>query len=150
MKDRPVIGWREWIAFPELGIDAVKAKVDTGARTSSLHAFDIKAFRRRGKRFVRFKVHPMQRRTSETVESTAPIVDQRIIRSSNGHEQMRYVISTPIMINGETWPIELTLTSRDTMGFRMLLGRQAIRGKFLVHPGRSFLSSKRDQEKPRK
>lgn len=143
-KVRPVIGWREWIAFPELGIDAVKAKIDTGARTSSLHAFDIKAFKRRGKRFVRFKVHPLQRRASETVECTAPVVDQRIIRSSSGHEQMRFVISTVIRINDETWPIELTLTSRDTMGFRMLLGRQAIRGRFLVNPGRSFLFGRRD------
>jgi hypothetical protein len=150
-KHRPVIGWREWLALPDLGVDAIKAKVDTGARTSSLHAYDIRAVRRRGVLFVKFVLHPIQRNARLTVEASAKVVDQRIVRSSAGHEQTRYVIETPVRYLGECWPIEITLTSRDAMGFRMLLGRQAIRGRFLVEPGRSFLGGKppRKTRRPR-
>jgi hypothetical protein len=139
---KPAIGWREWISFPDLGVRAIKAKIDTGARTSALHAFDIHRFRRRGKRMVRFKVHPLQKNSRETVEAVAPLVDERTVRSSAGHEQHRPVILATISFNGESWPIEVTLTSRDTMGFRMLLGRQAIRGRFSVDPGRSFIGGR--------
>ncbi len=143
---KPVIGWREWVSLPELGIVAVKAKVDTGARTSALHAYDIHLFRRGGRRMVRFKVHPLQRNTRRTVEAEAPVLDQRTVKSSTGHEHERIVIQTEVVVGGQRRPIELTLASRDAMGFRMLLGRQAIRGHFTVDPGRSYFGGKPSRE----
>ncbi len=136
---RPVMGWREWIALPELGISRIKAKVDTGARSSSLHAYDIRVIRRRSGDIVRFKVHPIQRSSRGVVETEARILDERSIRSSSGHASRRFVIETEIEIGGERWPIEMSLTNRDEMGFRMLLGRQAIRRRFVVDPGLSYL-----------
>lgn len=138
LSKRPVLGWREWIALPELGIAKIKAKVDTGARSSSLHAHDIRVTRRRSGEFVRFKVHPIQRSNRGVVEAEARLLDQRAVRSSSGHTSKRYVIETDVEIGGERWPIELTLTNRDDMGFRMLLGRQAIRRRFVVDPGLSY------------
>jgi len=139
-KQLPMIGWREWVALPELGIATIKAKVDTGARSSALHAFDIDFFSRQGKRMVRFKVHPCQRDTQQTVAAEAELVDERGVRNSGGRLETRPVIRTTVELMGERWPIELTLTNRDAMGFRMLLGRQALRRRFLVHAGRSFLA----------
>lgn len=127
------------MALPGLGVARVKAKVDTGARSSSLHAYDIRRFRRKGASMVRFVVHPIQRENRTTVEAEAEIVDQRKVKSSSGVESLRWVILTEIELLDRRWPIEVTLTRRDAMGFRMLLGRQAIRGRFLVDPGRSFL-----------
>ena len=137
-----IVGWREWVALPELGIALIKAKVDTGARTSALHARDIEYFRRKKKRWVRFTVHPKQRSTKKAVTCVAPLVEERTIRSSNGVAQVRPVIATQIDVGGEVWEIELTLTDRDVMGFRMLLGRQAVRGHALVDPGTSFATRK--------
>lgn len=136
-----VVGWREWVALPALGIDAVKAKIDTGARSSALHAYDMKRFRRRGVSMIRFKVHPIQRDTRTVVEAEAEVVDLRKVRSSSGAQTLRPVIVTPVELGGDRWDIEITLTRRDAMGFRMLLGRQAVRGHLLVDPGRSFLGS---------
>lgn len=136
------IGWREWVSLPGLKVPYVKVKVDTGARTSALHAFDITTYRRRGERRVRFTVHPWQRNNVESIECSATVIDARVIRSSAGHEQERLVIETDLELFGSTWPIELTLTSRDTMGFRMLLGRQAVRRRCVVDPGRSYLAGK--------
>lgn len=138
----PVIGWREWIALPDLGIRAIKAKVDTGARSSSLHAFEIEYFHRRGRERVRFRVHPLQRDTRLTVEAEAELLEFRHVRSSSGEASERPVVLTMVELLGERWPIELTLASRDAMGFRMLLGRQALRSRFVVDPGHSFLSGK--------
>lgn len=138
----PVIGWREWVALPELGVDRIKAKVDTGARSSSLHAFEIERFRRKGVSMVRFTVHPVQRTSRGTVRAEAEVVDQRKVKTSSGVESLRWVIMPEVELMGQRWPIEITLTRRDAMGFRMLLGRQAIRGHFLVDPGRSFLAEK--------
>lgn len=138
----PVLGWREWVSLPDLGIQAIKAKVDTGARSSSLHAFDVETYLENGIRMVRFKVHPFQRDTVRTVTGLVSLLDSRSVRSSGGHETMRPVIMTTMKILGRLMPIELTLASRDTMGFRMLLGRQALREHFLVDPGRSFLAGK--------
>lgn len=132
------LGWREWASLPDLGVDAIKAKLDTGARTSSLHAFDLTHFERRGRSMVRFEVHPVQRSDSDAVTVEVEIVDERWVRNSGGGRELRPVIETTVGIGARSWPIELTLTRRDEMGFRMLLGRQALRRRALVDPGRSF------------
>lgn len=134
----PTVGWREWVALPELGISAVKAKVDTGARSSSIHALNVEVFHRGGKAFVRFAVHPFQRDTKTTVQVEAPLLEHRRVRSSGGHETIRPVVVTEVELLGQRWPIELTLANRVTMGFRMLLGRQAVRRRFLVDPAGSY------------
>lgn len=134
-----LIGWREWIALPALGIDRVKAKIDTGARSSALHAIHLKPLQDQGKTLIQFEVQPIQRSTSKTIAVTAELFDERSIRSSNGKTQIRPVIRTPVVLGTEEWFIELTLTDRDAMGFRMLLGRQAIRKRFLIDAGRSYL-----------
>lgn len=135
----PSIGWREWLSLPDLGISWIKAKIDTGARSSTLHAFDLEPFHQNGTSMLRFKIHPQQRNTQDTITAEAELLEERHVRSSTGHTQLRPVISTIVDLNGLSWPIELTLTSRDQMGFRMLLGRQAVRQRFLVDSGRSFL-----------
>lgn len=133
-----MIGWREWVALPDLGIRAVKAKVDTGACSSSLHAIDVHEFTRAGVRMVAFRVHPIQRNSRAFVESEAKLLEYRHVKSSGGHQTLRPVIVTTVELLGIRWPIELTLASRDTMGFRMLLGREALARRFLVDAGRSF------------
>ena len=133
-----VIGWREWVELPDLKIRRIKAKIDTGARSSSLHAFDISTFDRDGKTFARFKVHPIQRNSRKTVTCEAEVLEVRQVKSSSGHAQKRIVIVTTVEVLGEAWPIELTLANRAEMGFRMLLGREAVRGRFLVDAGISF------------
>ena len=143
----PIIGWREQLALPDLGIREVKAKIDTGARSSALHAFDVETFNSNGKRMVRFKVHPYQRDAHRTVTAEAELLDQRQVRNSGGQTQVRPVIETSVELNGDRWSIELTLTNRDVMGFRMLLGRQAVRRRFLVDAGRSFLHSSTESRK---
>lgn len=140
-RDRlPVVGWREWLALPGMGIERIKAKVDTGARTSALHAFGLERFEREGTPMVRFEAHPLQRDTSVVVPVEARLVERRTVRSSSGSESLRPVIETTAELMGRRWEIELTLVRRDPMGFRMLLGRQALRGRFLVDPGRSYLA----------
>lgn len=140
--ERPVVGWREWVELPDLGVDRIKAKIDTGARTSSLHAFDLERFERDGREMVRFEAHPIQRDTSVTIPVEAELVDRRSVRSSTGKETLRPVIETRVALLGQRWPIEISLIRRDLMGFRMLLGRQAIRGRLVVDPGRSFVGGK--------
>ena len=137
-----VAGWREWVAFPALGVPRIKAKLDTGARSSALHAFAIREFTENGRRLVAFEVHPVQRSARQSVEVVAELLDRRVVRPSSGVEQLRRVIATTLEIGGRRWPIELTLARRDAMGFRLLLGRQALRGRYLVDPGRSFLLGK--------
>ena len=144
---KPVIGWREWVAMPKLGIRRIKAKIDTGARTGALHAWEIRPVRRKGVRWVRFKVHPEQRNNRYSIECSARIKDVREVRASSGHAERRYVIETDIAVGGRRWPIELTLTNRDKMGFRLLLGRASVRNDFLVNPGKSFLTGKPAHEK---
>lgn len=135
-----VIGWREWIALPELGISRLKVKVDTGARTSALHAFNIHYFARQGRLWARFDVHPLQRDSKTIAQCEAPLIDERYVTDSGGRRTLRPVVETQIAIGATLHTVELTLITRDSMGFRMLLGRQAIRGRFLVDPGRSFLA----------
>lgn len=140
-----VIGWREWATLPQLSINRIKAKVDTGARTSALHAFDLEYFEEAEGLMVRFKAHPLQRDTSLTVEAIAPILGKRQVRNSGGQVQERPVILTTVSFGQQPWEIELTLTNRDVMGFRMLLGREAVRRRFLVDPGGSYLMSQCDR-----
>jgi hypothetical protein len=139
----PAIGWREYLNLPDLGISRIKAKIDTGARSSALHAFEIEYFERDAIAMARFKVHPYQRDSQTTVLAEAALIDRREIRNSGGHAQLRPVIQTWIKLGPQAWPIELTLTNRDVMGFRMLLGREAVRRRFLVDPGKSYLQSDR-------
>ena len=143
MSDPIIIGWREWVGLPELGIKQIKAKVDTGARTSALHAFEIKPFSEGGVEHVEFHLHPMQRDLETIQVCRAPVIDQRTVTDSGGHKEDRWVIATSVTIGPHTLPIEMTLTSRDEMLFRMLLGRTAIKNIALVNPARSYLVGKR-------
>lgn len=131
---RIVIGSEEWCGFPGLGIPAVKARVDSGARTSALHAFNMNTFTRSGKTWVSFEVHPLQNNRSIVVRCEAPVHDRRSVKSSSGVSEKRYVIRTSILFGEETWDVELTLANRDSMGYRMLLGREAMSGRMLVDP----------------
>jgi len=133
------VGWREWLSLPDLGLPAIKAKVDTGARTSALHAWRVEPYTSGGAPWVRFHMHPLQRDTQLSVACDAPVHDRRMVSDSGGHREMRHVIETPIRLAGYTWRVEVTLTDRDTMLFRMLLGRQAMRG-LRVLPDASFLT----------
>ncbi|WP_038059675.1 ATP-dependent zinc protease [Thioalkalivibrio sp. ALJT] len=133
------LGWREWVGLPDLGIDAVKCKVDTGARSSALHAFQVERFTRDGSHWVRFGIHPHQHDNQTEVWCEAPVLDVRNVTDSGGHSSERYFIATQARIGDWILPLELSLTSRDTMLFRMLLGREAMRGRFLVDPQRSFV-----------
>ncbi|UTW44414.1 30S ribosomal protein S6--L-glutamate ligase [bacterium SCSIO 12696] len=133
-----IVGSEEWCSFPSLGMPAIKARVDSGAKTSSLHAFNIQSFTRNSQAWVSFDVHPLQGDRSTTVHCESPVVDRRFIKSSNGTREKRYVIMAPVQIGGDIWEIELTLSNRDTMGYRMLLGREAMSGRMLVDPAASF------------
>lgn len=149
-KELKVIGWREWVALPDMGIKKIKAKVDTGARTSSLHAFDLKIYTRGGQDFVKFKIHPEQRNAKGEKEFSTKVIEYRKVKSSNGQTEQRPVILTTFKLFGEEWESEITLTNRDEMGFRMLLGRESLKNRFLIHSGRSFLGEKAKQKKAKK
>ena len=142
------LGWREWLSLPELGIEHIKAKVDTGARTSALHAFFLEPFHRDGEDWVRFRIHPLQKNDALVVESETRVIDQRSVRDSGGHAENRYVIETTILIGEQQVTAEMTLTDRESMLFRMLLGRTALKGRFSVDPARSFTLGKPELCKP--
>jgi len=140
--DKLCIGWREWVALPELNLPAIKAKVDTGARTSALHAFLIEPYTENGREMLRFMIHPIQQYQDLAIECRCPVFDYRKVTDSGGHSEMRYVIQSDVVIGGREWPIELTLTNRDTMRFRMLLGRRAMEDRFIVDPGASYVNGR--------
>jgi len=137
-----IIGWREWLSLPDLGVPRIKAKIDTGARSSSLHAYDIEQFEREGCSMVRFKVHPIQRREQLEICCSAEVHDIRSVRTSSGQATDRIVIQTTASWLDQTWTIDLTLADRSQMGFRMLVGREAMRGRMLVDPGRSYFGGR--------
>lgn len=142
-KTKTTIGWREWLSLPELGIPAVKAKIDTGARTSALHACFLETFEEKGIQKIRFRFHPLQKKRTVELTCVADVVDQRIVCDSGGHNEYRYVIRSKIVVGSSEIEAEITLTDRDTMQFRMLLGRTALANQFLVDPNQSYLMGPR-------
>lgn len=140
------VGWREWVALPTAPVPWIKAKVDTGAKTSSLHAFDLRTVDRDGHDWVRFTIHPWQATPEDEVTLELPVHDRRSIRSSSGHEEDRIVVQMPISLVGREVLAEITLTDRDEMGFRMLIGRQALAQGFLVDPAASYLGGRPPRE----
>lgn len=142
-----VIGSEEWCGFPGLGVPAIKARIDSGAKTSSIHAFNIHTFKRDGKTWVSFEIHPIQHNRKVVVRSEAPLLDKRIVKSSSGETDKRHVISATLVMDGQSWKVQLTLANRDSMGYRMLLGREAMSHRMLVDPAASFLlGEKTDDE----
>ncbi|MDA1000449.1 MAG: RimK/LysX family protein [bacterium] len=139
---KKIIGCSEWVRLPMLHIPAMKAKVDTGARTSALHALDPEPFRKAGETWIRFGVIPDTARPHARRLCSAPIADRRMVTNSGGHREHRYFIHTLIELGGETWEAEVSLTDRATMKFDLLIGRTALRGHFLVDPGRSYLAGR--------
>ncbi len=143
VQNKFIIGWREWLALPELGIQAIKAKIDTGARTSALHTFKLDPFEKDGVLKVMFSVHPLQRRKDVEVNCIADVIDQRRVTSSDGKSEMRYIITTSVRLGEFMWPVDLSLTNRKSMRFRMLLGRVAIREHLIVDTAKSYRYGRR-------
>jgi ribosomal protein S6--L-glutamate ligase len=146
LEERTIVGSTEWCSFPTLGIPHILARVDSGAKTSAIHAFNITRFERNGEAWVSFEVHPVQNVRRVVVRCEAKIVDRRSVKSSSGISEKRYVIKVPFSLAGHNWDIELTLSNRDSMGHRMLLGREAMAGRVLVHPDADCLCGKMSSE----
>ena len=142
-KDKIIVGWREWLSIPGLNIKGIKAKIDTGARTSALHAVNLKSFEINGRHKIKFGVHPLQRRNDIVVKCVADVIDYRRVTSSDGQSEMRYIVHSSITIGNLTWPVELSLTNRKSMRFRMLLGRSAISGLLIVDPAKSYIMGRK-------
>jgi hypothetical protein len=137
-----VAGWREWVSLPEFDVPWIKAKLDTGARSSAIHAYEVEEFDRDSAPWVRFEIHPWQMSSLDSVTVEVPVVDRRVVRSSTGHEEERLVVSATLAVVGRRLDAELTLTNRDEMGFRMLVGREAMRGELVVDPSRSYIGGR--------
>lgn len=144
---KPIIGWREWLSIPAMHIEQIKVKVDSGARTSAIHAEDIQIVKKGSKKFVKFKIFPMQKDKKHYHIVTLPMIEERWVKSSVGHQTLRPVVEVEIKLGQFVVPIEVTLVNRDLMGFRMLLGREAIKNKFLLDTGHSFLQGKKKKKK---
>ncbi|WP_126454790.1 ATP-dependent zinc protease [Sulfuriflexus mobilis] len=142
-REKKMLGWREWVSLPELGVPAIKAKVDTGARSSALHAYFVEPYHEDGVLMVKFGLHPEQDSTDTEILCTARVKDERMVTDSGGRSEHRYVIETMISLGDESWQAEMTLTNRDTMGFRMLLGRTAMAKRYIVDPHASYLEGKK-------
>ena len=140
-----IIGREEWCSLPALSIPAIKARIDSGAQTSSLHAFNIQPFKKNGVTWISFEIHPLQRNRSTIIRTEAEVYDRRIVKSSSGDSEKRYVIKVTLNLGDEFWVIEVTLTNRDSMGYRMLLGREAMKNKILVDPASSCLLGDMEQ-----
>lgn len=139
----PLIGWREWVALPDLGIAGVKAKIDTGARSSALHTHDYEIYETAtGERRVRFHLHPLRTRSWLELECDAPVTGLREVKDSGGHVELRPFLTTTVTLGGIAWLVDLSLTNRESMRFRMLIGRAALRGRFHIDPARSYLLGK--------
>jgi len=145
MDSQQVVGWREWLALPQLNVPWIKAKVDTGARTSALHTCFVEEFTRDDRLWVRFVLHPLQGTSTPELTCEALVKDRRVVSDSGGHREQRYVIETLARLGNEEWPIEMTLTNRETMRFRMLLGRTAM-DRLLVDPSRSYCFDRPDKD----
>ncbi|WP_395244712.1 ATP-dependent zinc protease [Agromyces sp. MMS24-K17] len=137
-----IAGWREWVSLPGIDVPWVKAKLDTGARSSAIHAFDVEGFRQKGADWVRFKVRPWQLSEEDAVTVERPVHDRRRVRSSSGHVEERIVVMLDVVMIGHTVTAEVTLSNRDQMGFRMLIGREALRQGFMVDSARSFVGGR--------
>jgi hypothetical protein len=144
MIHKPMLGWREWVALPDLKVAEIKAKIDTGARSSALHAFAIEPYRKGGQRWVMFAIHPVQKCCEVSMECHAQIKDRRLVMDSGGHKQRRYVIETQMILGQSVIRAEMTLTPRDSMRFRMLLGRTAMSTRFIIDPNASYLQGQPD------
>ncbi|MCI5143641.1 MAG: alpha-L-glutamate ligase, partial [Candidatus Electrothrix sp. ATG1] len=142
--DQPktIIGSEEWCAFPDMAIPALKARIDSGAKTSSIHAFNIQPFRRHGRSWVSFEVHPIQNNRRIVIRCEKPVTDRRAVKSSSGLTETRYVVSASMQLGPDSWEIELTLANRDSMGYRMLLGREAMGNRLIIDPSESFCLGK--------
>ncbi|MBI2977846.1 MAG: ATP-dependent zinc protease [Rhodospirillales bacterium] len=149
-KRKRAAGWREWVSLPSIGVGSIKAKLDTGARTSALHAFNIETYWSNGELWARFFVHPYQENDAKEIACDARIEDIRIVSNPGGRRQRRLVIRTDIRLGDETWLIDLSLTDRDEMGFRLLIGRTAMHGNLIVDPDHSYLLGKRKRKKKKK
>ena len=145
MEQKVIIGKEEWCAIPALGLPAIKARVDTGAKTSALHAFNIVPFDENGRQYVKFDIHPIQNNRKIVPSCRGLVVDRRSVKSSSGEKEQRLVIKTPIIMGNETWDIEITLTNRDSMGYRMLIGREAMKDRVLIDPDSAFCLGHRDE-----
>lgn len=137
-QSQAILGWREWVTLPELNLEHIKAKIDTGARSSALHAFAIEPYRKQNQRWVMFAIHPEQNNTELVIECHAAIKDRRMVSDSGGHKQRRYVIETQLLLGSAIISAEMTLTNRDSMLFRMLIGRTTLNDRFLIDPSASF------------
>lgn len=140
--DDTVVGWREWVGLPQAGLEWVKAKVDTGARSSAIHAFDLETYVQDDTEWVRFSIHPWQKSDEDHVELSLPVLDRREVRSSNGQVEQRYAVALDVVLAGRTITTVMTLSNRDEMGFRMLIGREALERGFLVDSSRSYAGGK--------